>query len=286
MLGEKIEKITLKKCIRVNTLKFSNKDAEEFFKNKKIKFTKVSFLENGYYIEDNSFNIVSTKEYLNGFFYIQEAASQVPVEILEPKEGETVLDMCASPGSKSTQMSQHMKNEGTLVCLDSNQSRIQKLINNLERTGVTNSIILQADGRYFEYTSKFDKILLDAPCSGNYVVDKEWLEKKENYVIDEIKERQKLQKELLKSACNLLKKDGILVYSTCSLEPEENEEVISFALENLPLSIEKIEKNIGSQALTEFDNKVFTKNTNFAKRFWPNITKTQGFFVAKLRKLE
>ena len=110
--------------------------------------------------------------------------------------------------------------------------------------------------------------------------------KKENYVIDEIKERQKLQKELLKSACGLLKKGGIVVYSTCSLEPEEDEEVINYALNNLPLSIEKIEKEIGSPALTEFNNQIFAKNIDFAKRFWPNITKTQGFFVAKFRKMD
>lgn len=284
MSKKHVTQVTLKKCLRVNTLKSKNADIEDFFKQKRMPFEKIPFLKNGYYIDDESFNIVSTKEYLDGYFYIQEAASQVPVEVLEPNGSELVLDMCASPGSKSTQISAHMDNKGVLICLESNKRRIDRLLNNFERCKVKNAIVINSDARFFEFEKKFDKILLDAPCSGNFASDKEWFEKKENYVIEEISEISNLQKELISAAHKLLKKGGLMVYSTCSLEPEENEMIIDYAIKKIGFAVEKIEKDIGSEGLTSFENHIFDDSLKLTKRFWPNKDKTQGFFIAKLRK--
>ena len=180
--------------------------------------------------------------------------------------------MCAAPGGKTVQLAQMMNNKGTMIALDNSTRRLTALKNNLERCGIRNTIIYNKDARYIsDFNKRFDKILLDAPCSGNFTLEEDWFEKR---TINDIKDRAKLQKELLKAAVDVCK--GEIVYSTCSLEKEENEEVIEWALDNLNVELQEI-KLKASPGLTER-----TKN---CRRFWPNEHKTEGFFVAKLKVL-
>jgi NOL1/NOP2/sun family putative RNA methylase len=274
-LGHDIDpsKIELKRSIRVNTLKKSEQEIVNRLKKKKIKLNKIPFLDHGYWAEAE-FSLSSTPEYLQGYFYIQEAASQLPVKVLKPEKNDLVLDMCAAPGSKTTQLAQYMQNQGRIIALDSNTSRLKPLKNNIERCGVKNCITYQKDAAHADDLDlKFDKVLLDAPCSGNFTTDPAWFDKRN---IEDINSLARTQKSLLRAAIQVLKPSGILVYSTCSLEPEEDEEVIEWALDNLPIKLAPTGLKIGDTGITE--------KTALCTRFWPEKTHTQGFFIAKIVK--
>jgi NOL1/NOP2/sun family putative RNA methylase len=280
-LGEEFDssKIKLRSSFRVNTLKITD---EELLKRLNLQAEKISFLDNAYFYESD-FSISSTPEYLMGYVYSQEAASQLPPQILKPKEEEKVLDMCASPGSKTTQMASMMNNKGVIVSLESNNLRIPKLQNNLERCGVTNCIVIKKDARFADdLKMEFDKVLLDAPCSGNFSIDKEWFNKRK---LSDLKAISKTQKKLLDCAYHVLKKEGVLVYSTCSLEPEENELNIEWILKRYSdLKLEEIKLEIGDQGLTNIFGEEINPEIKKCLRIWPHKTGLQGFFVAKLKK--
>lgn len=283
IIGCPLEVYFPKKAIRVNTLKSSNAFIENFLIEKKISFEKIPYLKNGYFIDDSAFNLVSTKEYLQGLFFIQDASSQLCCEILNPTENTFVLDMCASPGGKSTHLSQIMNNTGTLVCLEQNYLRIPKLKYNLERIGSTNSIVYQIDATQFKSDIKFDFILIDAPCSGNFTQGENWSAIKENSISVSTK-NQEIQKKLISNGYALLKDNGYLLYSTCSLEPEEDEDVVNWACKKFNLEIQELDINIANAGLTEFEGRKYDDSLERTKRFIPQISKTQGFFVALLKK--
>ncbi len=272
-LGHDIDpdKIALKRAIRVNTLKISEDDLVTRLKRKKVRLQKIPFTDVGYWAEAD-FALSSTAEYLHGHFYSQEAASQLPAKVLDPKNGDSVLDMCAAPGSKTTQLAALMQNQGTLIALDSNMGRISALRNNLERCGVRDCLVYHKDSVHAaDIDLKFDRVLLDAPCSGNFTTDKDWFDKRS---LEGIRSMVKTQKALLRAAVNLLKSGSTLVYSTCSLEPEEDEEVIEWAIAELPLKLMDTGLKVGEPGTTSA--------TRLCRRFWPDKTGTQGFFIAKL----
>lgn len=284
-LGEKFEPadITIKKSLRVNTLKIDEKALIERLQNQNIQLKKIDFLEHGYYYEA-PFSMGATPEFLFGYYYLQEAASQIPVQVLAPDENDLVLDMAASPGSKTTQISQYMKNKGKIIALDNSYPRLFALRTNLERMGVKNVIIYKKDARFaLDFGLEFDKILLDAPCSGNYCIEENYFEQK---TIDGVKERSRLQKELLKAAVKVLKVNGVLVYSTCSLEPEENEMNIDWLLKKYDnIRLEDTGLTIGDPGLTEVFGEKLNHEIKKCRRFWPHKTGTEGFFVAKIKKV-
>jgi len=275
--------VVLSPSIRVNTLKISESELIKRFRDKGVTLKKVSELKYCYSLDKQDFSLASTPEYLQGFFYIQEVASQVPALVLDPKPGDSVLDMCAAPGSKTTQLAQLMNNGGVIVALDVKNDRLRVLGNNLERCGVENVLVYNKDAKYVQDLSiQFDKVLLDAPCSGNFVIEKDWFMIRD---IGGIVENSIVQRSLLKSALSVLKPGGILVYSTCSLEPEEDELVIDWLLSNFKVELEEISLNIGSEGLIKVEKHVLSEELIKTRRFWPNLSSTQGFFVAKIRKL-
>lgn len=279
---EKLRKAEVLKSIRINTIKITEKELIAKLSKEGVKLEKISFLDNGYYVKESRFSLGAAPEYLQGYYYIQEAASQLPVQVLNPAENDTVLDMAASPGGKTTQIAQHMKNKGRIVALEKEKHRINSLKNNIERVGAKNCIVYNLDAlKVKDLGVEFDKILLDAPCSGNFLMDKKWFDKKS---VKGFLDRQNLQKNLLEAGVSVLKKGGILVYSTCSLEPEENEEVIDWALTNLPIKLEKLELQIGTPALLEFEGKTFSKEVAKCIRIVPYEHNTQPFFIAKIVK--
>ncbi|MDP3918571.1 MAG: RsmB/NOP family class I SAM-dependent RNA methyltransferase [Nanoarchaeota archaeon] len=272
-MGGDVEFFKLKRCIRVNTNKVSMRELKSRLEAKGVEVEKVSYLKNGFYVKSTKFNLVSSPEYLLGLFYIQDAAAQVPVEVLNPVG--VALDAFAAPGGKTTQMVKYCN----VVAIENNAERFKALENNIERLGVDNCIAYLKDFRTVE--KKFDYILLDAPCSGNYMLEDHWLRK---YKLDRVKKNAEKQKEFISHAIGLLNKGGILVYSTCSLEPEEDEEVIQYAIDNFDVKLEKIDLRVGDPGLTNIFGNSYDKTMVYCKRFWPSKTETIGFFVARLRK--
>ncbi|MBW3019634.1 RsmB/NOP family class I SAM-dependent RNA methyltransferase [Candidatus Woesearchaeota archaeon] len=266
-IGGKIVDVKLDPCIRINTLKESNVAAR--LKELGVELSPVKFLKNAYYVKKSPFSVGAITEHLLGYYYIQSAAAQLPAVILDPKPKEDVLDMCSAPGGKLTQMAALMGNKGRLFAYELKKERIVSLITNLERCGVKNCVAFASDASGVRKLKlKFDKILLDAPCSGNYVSDPKWFTHR---TLDGIKRSAAIQKRLLRIAVEVLKPGGTLVYSTCSLDPLENEDNINWALDNLPVDVEDTGLKIGDDA-------------NKCRRFWPHKTNTEGFFIAKLRK--
>jgi len=285
-LGQSFDfrKITLRKSLRVNTLKIKEEELKKRLLKNGVKLEKILFVKNGHFYEAK-FSLGSTPEYLQGYYYLQEAASQIPAEELGPAEGEVVLDMAASPGSKTTQLAQLMNNKGVIVALDTDKKRLQSLQNNLERLSVTNTIVLKKDARHVaDLGVKFDKILLDAPCSGNFCIEPNYFSVR---TLNDLHQRSKLQKELLGAAIKVLKPGGVLIYSTCSLEPEEDELVINWALSNSKdIELVELKTKLGDPGATNIFGEEINKDISKTRKFWPHKTGTEGFFVAKLRKIE
>ena len=272
---------TIKNALRINTLTTTESEAVKRLMKKDVKLEKIGFLDKGYYYE-TPFTLSSMQEYLQGHIYIQDAASQLAAEILDPKPGEKVLDLCAAPGSKTTQLAAMMQNTGVIVSVETMPGRITALKNNIERCSVKNCIIFKKDAKFAkELGAEFDKILLDAPCSGNYTQNEDWLSKR---TVDDFKSNARTQKEMIKSAFKVLKKRGVIVYSTCSLEPEENELVVQWAINNLDLEIEDTNKKIGDPGIVEVFGEKLDKEISKCLRIWPHRTGMQGFFIAKMRK--
>lgn len=284
-LGQKFEpaEISVRKSLRVNTLKIDERTLIDRLQKQRIALKKIDFLEHGYNYEA-PFSMGATPEFLFGYYYLQEAASQLPVQVLAPNEHDLVLDMAASPGSKTTQMAQCMRNKGKIIALDNNYPRLFSLRINLERMGVRNVLVYKKDARFvLDFGLEFDKILLDAPCSGNYCIEENYFEHK---TLDGVKERSRLQKELLKAAVKVLKVNGVLVYSTCSLEPEENEMNIDWILRKYPnIRLEDTGLKIGDPGLTEAFGEKLNPELKKCRRLWPHKTGTEGFFVAKIRRV-
>ncbi len=270
-MGGDIKFIQLHRAIRVNTLKITPEKLKERLEKKHVTLEKIPFTKNGYYVK-SKFNLVSSPEYLLGLFYIQDPAAQLPVEVLNPKS--LTLDCCAAPGGKTTQIAEYVP----VIALDSNKERVTALEFNLERIGIRNCIVYLMDLR--DVKKKFDYILLDAPCSGNYTLEENWFNKNS---LKRIQDRSRLQKELISHALSILNPNGVLVYSTCSLEPEEDEEVIQFALDNFKVKLEKIDC-IGDNGLTKFEFTKYHDSMKYCRRLWPHKTNTIGFFIARLRK--
>ena len=229
-------------------------------------------------------------EHLLGYYYVQEIASMLPALVLNPKPNEFVLDLCASPGSKTTQMASMMKNSGVLIANEIKLDRIKILASNLERCGVTSAIITRKDGvalceKLIKKNFAFDKILVDAPCSGEGTIrssPKTLL----MWNINTVKTLSKLQKKLLESAIEILKIGGEVVYSTCTHAPEENEGVLNYILEKFPnMKIEKISLPVKcTKGILGWAGGNYNPEVQKSCRIYPHISDTEGFFIAKLRK--
>ncbi|MDD5417372.1 MAG: RsmB/NOP family class I SAM-dependent RNA methyltransferase [Candidatus Nanoarchaeia archaeon] len=269
------------KSIRINTLKIKQDIIAERLKKKGFVLQKSEFNENSFKVLREKYSISSTPEYLMGYYFIQDEISSVPVLELNPNENELVLDMAASPGGKTTHMAELMKNKGCIVSLEINKDRMESLKANVSRLGVKNVVALRMDARRAdELGLKFDKILLDAPCSGEGMMVRD-RKRMDSLNLEEYNRFSVLQKELVDTAYKVLKKNGIVVYSTCSMAIEENESVIQYAIDKGFKLVKQ--ENMGDEAKTEFLDNKFDKTMNLAKRFYPHKHGT-GFFTAKMVK--
>jgi len=276
----------LRRSIRVNTLKISVNDLKQKLESNFI-LQKIPWCNEGFFIEHKTGrrDIGNTLEHSLGYYYVQEAASMIPPLLLNSQKEDLILDMCASPGSKTTQIASLMENQGLIIANDYKGIRLRPLGINLQKSGITNTIITLMRGQWFK-NFQFDKILLDAPCSGTGAIRKS-LKTLLTYNTKMITKLAKEQKQLILTAFPALKPKGTLIYSTCSLEPEENEEVIDFLLKKYDnVSIEKINLNIKrSEPILNFNNKNYSEEIKNTLRLWPQDNDTEGFFVAKIKKL-
>jgi len=278
-LGWNFVNIRPNQAVRINN---NNTEPEKLLtrlKNSGILVEKIPFLKNGYWVTKSKVSVGATAEYLLGFYSIQGAASQIPASLFTKIKGKKVLDACAAPGGKTVQLANIMDNNGLIVALDINKRRLRALSNHLERCHISNSIVYLLDARQSSLLNlKFDRILIDAPCSGNFTMDKKWFNRR---TLKDIKQNAKLQREILVKCANCLGDHGEIVYSTCSLEPEENELNINWAITNLNLKIEKIDC-YGEKSKSNIFGKKLNNTITRCRRIWPG--KTQGFFICKLRK--
>jgi NOL1/NOP2/sun family putative RNA methylase len=278
-LGWKYENAKPKQAIRINITNTKNAELTKRLEALGIQLEKIPFLENGYWICHSKFSVGATSEYLLGLYSIQEAAAQITATLFTELEDKTVLDACAAPGGKTVQLADLMQNTGAIIALDVKRQRLIALSNQLERCHVKNVIAYHLDARQASRLNvKFDRILLDVPCSGNFATDAGWFRQR---TIEDVKRNAKLQREILTEAAEVLKDSGEIVYSTCSLEPEENELNIDWAIKSLSLQVEKI-NCYGEKALTNIFGKRLDGSIESCRRIWPE--RTQGFFVCKLKK--
>ena len=263
--------------LRVNTLKYSIQDLMKELKSSNIKFERVPWFRDALIIKNKKEKDIQNLEIYNkGYIYLQSLPSMIPPLVLEPKEGEKVLDMTAAPGSKTTEMAMLMNNKGKILANELDKLRCERLKYNVDMQGTERGEKL---GNL--YPNNFDKVLLDAPCSGEGRFLANDVKTYRNWSKKSVIQLAKLQKKLFKSAYDALKPGGVMVYSTCTLNKEENEDVLEWAIDNLNLKIIdiKIEIKEGISAFTEGRDISIGK----AIRILPSKD-MEGFFVAKLKK--
>ena len=272
-------KNTRKLSLRVNTIKTSLENIEDFLSNNNITYYKSVFWEKAFIIENINVNdIKKLSIYENGEIYLQNLSSMLPPLILNPKESEDILDMTAAPGGKTTEMADITNNKAHITACEMNKIRFDRLKYNIEKQGAKCVYAMQMDSRQIDDFFSFDKILLDAPCSGSgtfYIKDKNL----NKYFSKELVDKSvTTQKKLLKKAIQILKKDGEIVYSTCSILKEENEEIIKEILKNNNCEIVPIKFN-GMEKIpclpVQIEGTLSVMPTDLY----------EGFFVAKLKKL-
>lgn len=276
--------------IRLNPLKGDTKKTKNSLINKGYDLRKIEWEENTYFVMNKDKNEVSQDiEYVNGRFYIQNLSSILASVLLEPKEGEKILDMCAAPGSKTTHIAALTNNKANLVANDSEISRVSSLNNVVDQFGVKNCKVLLSDAVDFgkKYPITFDRVLLDAPCSGEGMIYMRGPKPLRFWSIQKINRYAHIQKQLIESAFLTLKHGGSMIYSTCTLEPDENEGVVTHLLEKYPNArLEEIELDSSiefSKGITKWSGNKYHQSVKKSIRILPS-NKMMGFYIAKIFK--
>lgn len=260
--------------IRVNTLISTFEEVIQFLDKNNISYSAVSDIQNAIII-NGSYDITKTKLYENGAIYLQSLSSMLPPLILNPKEDAHILDMCAAPGSKTTQLAALTNNKACITACEFDKIRAERLKYNLNKLGTSRVTVLVKDSRNLDEFFRFDTIMLDAPCSssGTVLLNEESKQVFNQKVIDKC---QKRQISLLKKGLSMLNKNGVLVYSTCSILKEENEQVLKACLNNnfelLPIDKEKYDLPY----LPSLENTITIAPTELY----------EGFFVAKIKRIK
>jgi len=279
----------LRRSIRINTLK-TNVDMIKDSLKDRWNLMQVPWYREGFWIDHKGKgkeyrrDIGNIPEHSLGMFFIQEAASMIPPLVLGPRPGEKILDLCASPGAKTTQIAAMMQNKGVLVANDYRIDRIKAMGLNIQRMGITNCIQTMMEGRFFR-DMEFDRILVDAPCSGTGTIRKS-LKTIRIWNPNMVRRIAGTQRQLMDTAFNILKPGGTMVYSTCTLEPEENEGNVSWFLDkhgDTELQDIRLNGLKRSEPVLEFEGKTYKKEVKKCLRIWPQDNDTEGFFVAKIK---
>ena len=277
--------------IRSNSLKRESFQLEKDLVNRGLNtiFLKGT-LRNIGMLSNKIVGIGNCPEYLGGYYTLQGIASLFPIFSLSPTKNDRILDLAASPGGKTTHISEIMKNSGLIVANDKSLIRIKSLVSNIHRLGIKNSIVVNFDGSIMPFIMKgFDKVLLDAPCSGSGISYNN-----HNFCSNKFKRslfiNSELQKRLLLAAIDSCDensiKGGYIIYSTCSIFVEENENIIQYAVENRKVKIVSTELQYGMPGYKKYKQKIFNDNMVFSRRFFSHIHNADGFFICKLIKFK
>ncbi|KAK2066040.1 NOL1/NOP2/sun family putative RNA met [Colletotrichum caudatum] len=276
--------------IRTNTLRTHRRDLAQALISRGVTLEPVGkWSKVGLQIFESNVPLGATPEYLAGYYILQAASSFLPVMALEPQENERVLDMAAAPGGKTTHMAAMMKNTGVIVANDPSKKRAKGLIGNIHRLGARNVVVSNYDAREFpKPMGGFDRVLLDAPCSGTGVIAKD-ASVKTNKTERDFMLLPHMQKQLVLAAIDSVnhhsKTGGYIVYSTCSVTVEENEAVVQYALSRRP-NVRLVDTNLpfGREGFTSYMGKKFDPSLKLTRRYYPHTYNVDGFFVAKFQK--
>merc|ERR1719153_953792 len=276
--------------IRTNSLKTRRRDLAQALINRGVNLDPVGkWSKVGLVVYSATVPLGATPEYLAGHYILQGASSLLPVMALAPQEGERILDMAAAPGGKTTHIAAVMKNTGMVLANDANRARCKAVVGNCHRLGITNTVVCSHDGRMLpKVMTGFDRVLLDAPCSGTGVISKDQSAKQSKDDQD-IHLCSHLQKELILAAIDCLdhksKTGGYLVYSTCSILPEENENVVDYVPRKRHCKLVSTGLDFGVEGFTKYREKRYHPTMNLCKRYYPHTHNMDGFFVAKIKKI-
>ena len=268
-----------KTTIRVNTIKSNVEYVKEKLKENNISYKNVDWYNDAIVVENNKENEIRNLEiYKEGYIYMQSLSSMIPPIVLSPKQEENILDMAAAPGGKTTQIASLTNNNSYITACEKNKIRVERLKYNIEKQDAKGINVLLADARKLDDYLSFDKILLDAPCSGSgtiYLEDNNLLK---NFTEELVERSVKVQYELLKKAANILKIGGEMVYSTCSILQDENEDNILKIIKDNKLEVVPIDESF-SKKLSVLPSKI--KGTLCV---CPNEL-YEGFYIAKLKRI-
>lgn len=268
--------------IRVNTLKTSREELEGRLRSKGFEL-KSTIMPEVLAVGKAPLSIGATTEYLLGHYYIQDLSSCVAVDALDVAEDQAVLDVAAAPGGKTTFIAQKMNNTGAIIALEPNGRRARSMSFNIMRCGVYNTSIFKMDGlQAGKFEMKFDRVLLDAPCSCEGVIAKD-VTRKTSHTPQDVDYCSRTQDKLIEVAARCVRPSGILLYSTCSFAPEENEMVVDRLLQKSRNIIVEPIRHGSSRGLTKFGHWTFDRQLSNAIRLYPHIDDTTGFFIARLR---
>ena len=283
--------IPLPETIRCNDYLIPCIKLYQSLSQKGFKLSMVPWLPHGIEVIEAPFSVGASHEYLKGYYYIQDPGSMLPVYIMEPKEGEFIIDMAAAPGGKATQILQLTRDRALLVASDISRRRMKALRSHMQRMGFKNYIALRTDSRRLPNiigAGVADKVLLDAPSSGEGIIRKDPRRKVSREPRDLV-EVHYLQLSLLLTALEIVSPSGIIVYAACSTSPEEGELVIDRLL-RLKGDMVEVEAtfwdSVGSKGITEYMGVNFDSSVSMCLRLWPHRDGTEGFFICRLRRVK
>ncbi|SDZ01649.1 NusB antitermination factor [Proteiniborus ethanoligenes] len=265
--------------IRVNTLKISNKELMDKLINKGFNVSEGKYAKDCIII-DNPIRITETEEFKSGLFQIQDESSMLVAQILSPKPGDLVLDVCSAPGGKTTHMAQIMENKGLIISRDVHEHKLGLIKENVERLDIRIAQIEKFDALQIDESliGKVDCCLVDAPCSGLGLIRRKPDIKWHKYEVD-LSQISKLQYDILTNSSKYLKKGGTLVYSTCTIQREENIYLIEKFLENNKgFKLSNFENLVNDEVLKKEAQKGYIE-------LYPNVHKTDGFFISRMIKI-
>lgn len=284
------ETFLAKKCpsFRINYLKAESRALKSDLERERIKAKGLSWPKDAYLLKSELRILQKSFLYREGHIYVQNVSSMIPAIALSPQKGEEILDLCAAPGAKTTQIASLLGSSVGVTAVEKIRTRYYKLLANLKLQGAEGVTTFILDGKWArkKFPERFDKILLDAPCSseGRFYVHNPrsflyWKYRK-------VKEMAHKQKRLFAAAVHALKPGGILVYSTCTFAPEENEEIIDWALQKFKyMTVLPVEIPLSSAiaGIAKWRGKQFSQEISLTKRIIPNDF-LEGFFIARLKK--
>ena len=271
-------------AVRVNTIKTTVERAREALDAEGIDYEPTDWYPGLFVLPDAQAG--GNWPYVHGWLHGQEEVSAIPARVLDPDPGERVWDACAAPGSKTTQLGALMDDEGLVVGTDNNLGRVSALRSNAERLGVTNLAITVEDARNHSLKpfdgEPYDRALVDAPCSCEGTIRKN-PDVLDEWSLEHVEGTSGVQKGILRRAVQATREGGTVVYSTCTFAPEENEAVLDFVLDEEPCEIVPFALDLDTRpGVTEFDGQRFDDSVRHAKRVYPHLNDTGGFFCAKL----